>query len=174
MSDMITDIFNVSEEEEDTISNKYLILDLDGQEYAIAIQNVVDIINVQPVTRVPSCPDFVCGITNLRGKVIPIIDVRLRFGKLQQDYNERTCIIVVELGDLSVGMIVDSVKEVITLDDEQISPPPSFQNGVDIRFINGIGKAETGIKLILDCKTVLDDYSVPTSDLSDLESENLD
>lgn len=163
MSDMMTDILlQNQQEEEDTLSNKYLVFDLDKQEYAIAIQYVVDIINVQPVTRVPSCPDFVRGITNLRGKVIPIIDVRIRFGKQQQDYNERTCIIVVELGDVSVGMIIDSVSEVLTLENEDISPPPSFSGGNDTRFVEGIGKAENGIKLILDCKTVLDDYSVPT------------
>lgn len=168
MSDIMPEIMNNMEEEiEDTMSNRYLVFDLDNQEYAVSIQHVVDIINVQPVTRVPSCPEFVRGITNLRGKVIPIIDVRLRFGKLQQDYSERTCIIVVELGDVSVGMIVDSVSEVITLEDHQISPPPTFQNGVDVRFINGIGKAENGIKLLLDCKTVLDDYSIPTSELTE-------
>lgn len=169
MSDMMPDILQTEEEQEDTISNKFLIFDLDNQEYAIAIQHVVDIINVQPVTHVPSCPEFVRGITNLRGKVIPIIDVRLRFGKFQQDYNERTCIIVVEMGDVSVGMIVDSVKEVITMEENQIAPPPSFQNGVDVRFVSGVGKAEDGIKLILDCHTVLDDYAIPAADVAGIE-----
>lgn len=166
MSDMMTDtlVMNNDEEIEDTLSNKYLIFELDKQEYAIAIQYVVDIINVQPVTRVPSCPEFVRGITNLRGKVIPIIDVRIRFGKQPQDYNERTCIIVVEMWGLSVGMIIDSVSEVRTIESEDIAPPPTFTSGVDIRFVDGIGKTDSGIKLILDCKTVLDDYGTPTSD----------
>lgn len=164
MSDSINSMMFTDQEDEDTLTNKYLIFHLDKQEYAIAIQYVVDIINVQPVTRVPSCPDYVRGITNLRGKVIPIIDVRLRFGKIQQDYDERTCIIVVELGGISVGMIVDSVSEVLTIESEDVSPPPSFSNNLDVRFIEGIGKAENGIKLILDCKTVLDDYGVPTAD----------
>lgn len=165
MSDIMTDMLAMEQDDEDTLSNKYLIFSLDKQEYAIAISYVVDIINVQPVTRVPSCPDFVCGITNLRGKVIPIIDVRLRFGKMQQDYNERTCIIVVELGGISVGMIIDSVSEVRTLPDEDIAPPPSFSDSMDTRFIEGIGKTDSGIKLILDCKTVLDDYGMPTPEL---------
>ena len=164
MAEMMTNTMTADRQSEDTLSNKYLIFFLDNQQYAIAIQYVVDIINVQPVTRVPSCPEFVCGITNLRGKVIPIIDVRLRFGKPPQEYTDRTCIIVVELGDISVGMIIDSVSEVITIEDEAISPPPSFTGSLDTRFIEGIGKTENGIKLILDCRTVLDDYSVPTEE----------
>lgn len=165
MSEMMIDNLTVNEDQdnEDTLSNKYLIFNLDNQQYAIAIRYVVDIINVQPVTRVPSCPDFVRGITNLRGKVIPIIDVRLRFGKQPQEYNDRTCIIVVEMGDLSVGMIIDSVSEVRTIENDDVSPPPSFSDGVDTRFIEGIGKTDSGIKLILDCKTVLDDYGTPTT-----------
>lgn len=162
MSDLMTDTMLMEQEDEDTMRNKFLVFNLDGQEYAIAIEFVVDIINVQPVTRVPNCPDFVCGITNLRGKVIPIIDVRLRFGKPQQEYDDRTCIIVVELGDISVGMIVDSVTEVLTLEDDSISPPPSFTDSAEARFVEGIGKTENGIKLILDCRTVLDDYGTPT------------
>lgn len=177
MSEMMTDTILTDElDSEDTLSNKYLIFNLDNQEYAIAIQHVVDIIHVQPVTRVPSCPEFVRGITNLRGKVIPIIDVRIRFGKQPQDYNDRTCIIVVELGDVSVGMIIDSVSEVRTIENEDISPPPSFSGNFDTRFIDGIGKTDSGIKLILDCKTVLDDYAIPTPEVPEiLESpENME
>ncbi len=164
MAETMTDvqILAADRQEEDTLSSKYLIFYLDNQQYAIAIQYVIDIINVQPVTRVPSCPEFVRGITNLRGKVIPIIDVRLRFGKPPQEYNDRTCIIVVELGDISVGMIIDRVSEVITIEEDDISPPPAFSEGADTRFVEGIGKTENGIKLILDCRTVLDDYGTPT------------
>lgn len=166
MSEVMTDnILVEQQEEEDTMRNKFLIFHLDGQEYAIAIQFVVDIINVQPVTRVPNCPFYVRGITNLRGKVIPIIDVRIRFGKQPQEYNDRTCIIVVELSpDISVGMIIDSVSEVLTLDDDDISPPPPFSTVVDARFIEGIAQTESGIKLILDCKTVLDDNYLPVQE----------
>lgn len=150
----------LEDQEEDTMRNKFLIFLLDNQEFAIAIKYVVDIINVQPVTRVPSCPDYVCGITNLRGKVIPIIDVRVRFGKEPCSYTDRTCIIVVEIGDVSVGMIIDSVSEVLTLEDEDISPPPAFSQTVDAKFIEGIGKKDDGVKLILDCKAVLDENNL--------------
>lgn len=162
MSEMMTDnILTEEQSGEDTLHNKFLVFELEKQQYAIAIENVIDIINIQPVTRVPNCPEFVRGITNLRGKVIPIIDVRIRFGKMQRDYDDRTCIIVVELQNVPVGMIIDSVSEVLTLEDEQISPPPTFSNILDARFIQGIGKTENGIKLILDCNAVLDDVGIP-------------
>lgn len=150
---------------EDTMHGKFLVFYLDEQEFAIAIRYVVDIINVQPVTRVPNTPDFVLGITNLRGKVIPIIDVRTRFGKAMKEHNDRTCIIVLEERGATVGMVIDSVSEVITLEDEDISPPPRLNNGIDARFIEGVGKTENGIKLILNCLAVLDDErSLPGND----------
>jgi len=142
---------------EDTIHGKFLVFYLDKQEFAIPIEYAVDIINVQPITKVPNCPDFVSGITNLRGKVIPIVDIRIRFGKPPQEHNDRTCIIMIEEKDFTVGLIVDSVSEVITLDDDDIAPPPNLHAGVEARFIQGVGKAENGIKLILDCHAVLDD-----------------
>ncbi|MDR2909617.1 MAG: chemotaxis protein CheW [Oscillospiraceae bacterium] len=145
------------ENEEDTMHGKYLVFELDGQEFAIGIRHVVDIINVQPITSVPACPDYVRGITNLRGKVIHIIDVRMRFGKTPQEYNDRTCIIVVADGDTSVGLIIDSVSEVLSLDDEFVSPPPSFSDYSGAGFIAGVGRAENGIKLILDYSSVLSD-----------------
>jgi len=146
----------VVQEEYDEMQSKYLIFLLDGQDFAMQIKNVVDIIKVQQITRVPNCPDFIRGITNLRGRVIPIIDVRVRFGKMQEDYNERTCIIVVEVLGATVGLIIDRVTEVITLEGDQISPPPQFQDGVEARFVSGIGKTDSGIKLILDAHSVLD------------------
>lgn len=158
MSDILPEI--MEESFEDTVHGKYLVLSLGEQQYAIAIEYVVDIINVQPITHVPNCPSFVMGITNLRGKAIPTVDLRLRFGKVQKEYTDRTCIIVLEEQGASVGLIVDSVAEVINLDDSQISPPPSFNQSYESRFIQGVGKADSGIKLILDCKTVLDDNLV--------------
>lgn len=155
----------VLEQEEDTMRGKYLVFVLDSQEFAIPIAHVIDIINVQPITRVPNCPDYVKGITNLRGKVCPIVDVRMRFGKPAQEYDDRTCIIVVEDQGAPVGIIIDSVSEVISLDDENISPPPSFSAAAESRFIQGVGRAENGIKLILDYQAVLgDDLFAPVEE----------
>jgi purine-binding chemotaxis protein CheW len=155
-------------EEEDTITGKYLVFDLDNQEYAIPIINVQDIIKIQPITRGPNCPEYVTGITNLRGKVCPIVDVRMRFGKPPQEYHERTCIIVVEEDDQPVGMIIDSVSEVITLEEENISPPPAFSSGMDSKFIQGVGRTENGVKLILNYAAVLND---PMFDIHTEEEE---
>lgn len=162
MSETITDTALTYEaiEEEDTMHGKFLVFNLDGQEFAIAIEYVVDIINVQPYTRVPGCPQYIRGITNLRGKVIPVVDVRMRFGKEPQEYNDRTCIVVVEEQDATVGLIIDSVNEVITLEDEQIAPPPSFGNSAEARYVRGVGKADNGVKLILDCHAALFDRTV--------------
>lgn len=167
MAEMQNDMM-LEEQEEDTMYGKYLVFLLNEQEFAISIRHVVDIINVQPITRVPNTPEYVRGITNLRGKVIPIVDVRLRFGKEQQVYNDRTCIIVVEDNEASVGMIIDSVSEVISLEDENVSPPPSFNAAAESKFIQGVGRAENGIKLILDFKAVLNDdmysFTMPQDD----------
>lgn len=154
---------------ENTMDGKYLVFLLDTQEFAIAIKYVVDIINIQPLTRVPNVPAFVKGITNLRGQVIPIIDVRLRFGKEAQEYNDRTCIIVVEVGELSVGMIIDQVLEVITLDDDHISPPPAFNQSAEAPFIQGIGQHNGQVKLILNCHSVLDEELLPEDEQNDLD-----
>jgi purine-binding chemotaxis protein CheW len=128
---------------------------------------VVDIIQHQAITPVPNCPIFVKGITNLRGKVIPIIDLRLRFGKEPQEYNDRTCIIVLEERGVTVGLVVDSVATTLDLDDDQIAPPPTFAQGLDTRFIRGVGHSSDGVTLILDCQMVLDDNLVDAKNLSD-------
>lgn len=157
MPDNAVNVNTLTPEQENAMHGKFLVFSLLEQHFAIAISYVVDIINVQPITRVPNCPHFVKGITNLRGKVIPIVDLRLRFGKEQQEYNDRTCIIVVEDMGVSVGFIVDRVAEVINLDDEEISPPPNFNQSIDTRFVEGVGKSAHGIVLILNCMTVMDD-----------------
>ncbi|MCL2579012.1 MAG: chemotaxis protein CheW [Oscillospiraceae bacterium] len=156
--------------EEDTMQNKYLVFLLDSQDFAIPIRHVVDIINVQPITRVPNTPEYVKGITNLRGKVIPIVDVLTRFGKQHMEYNERTCIIVVEYKGASVGMIIDSVSEVVGIDSDHISPPPTFSDSAEAKFIQGIGRTENSVRLILDFLAVLEDSMYMTDD-SDSEEE---
>ena len=160
MTDMLSPVDVIETETEDTMHGKHLVFSLDSQIFAISIEYVVDIINVQPITRVPNCPGFVNGITNLRGKVIPIIDLRLRFGKTPQEYNDRTCIIVVEQGKIQVGIVVDRVNEVANISDDMISPPPNFSGGFEASFVESVGHMENGVYLILNCKAVLgDDYS---------------
>lgn len=163
MADLMTNT-TVANEFTDSIENMYLLLALDNQEYAISIKYVVDIINMQPITRVPNCPHFIAGITNLRGKVIPIIDLRLRFGKMSQAYTERNCIIFLEENGATVGLVIDSVSSVTEIDESMISPPPAVSGSFESGFIEGVGRTENGIKLILDCRMVLGDDLIPPTD----------
>ncbi len=135
--------------------NKYLSFHLDKEEYAIDIRFVTEIIGIQKITDLPDMPVFVKGVINLRGKVIPVIDVRLRFGLPERSYDERTCIVVVNLQQLTVGLIVDSVNEVMDIPQNQIDPPPAMQNGVKSRYVQGLGKVNEHVKIILDANKLL-------------------
>jgi len=142
--------------EEDTQKGKYLTFILDNESYGIGINNVTEIIGIQPITLVPELPDYIKGIINLRGKIIPVMDVRLRFKKSFREYNDRTCIIVVDMNDLSIGLIVDSVSEVLIILDQDIVPPPNL-NKISNKYIRGIGKIDKDVKLILDCDKLISD-----------------
>lgn len=141
---------------EDTQKDKYLTFIIDQEEYAIDIQYVMEIIGYQPITDIPEIAEYVQGIINLRGKVIPIIDVRLRFKKPFREYNDRTCIIVINIDGVDVGFIVDAVSEVLNIPAEKIVDPPARSTGFSNRYIKGIAKNKDKVQLILDCKKVLD------------------
>jgi purine-binding chemotaxis protein CheW len=158
MSEINTSVIDTqhdSHDVEDTMHGKFLVFRLDGQRFAIAIANITDIINMQAITRVPNCPDYISGITNLRGKVIPIVDLRLRFGKIPQEANERTCIMVVVQAGMQVGIVVDSVAEVIVIPDEDIAPPPTYNSSSESHYIEAVGKVGADIYLLLNCVEVL-------------------
>jgi purine-binding chemotaxis protein CheW len=142
------------EMDEDTQKGKYLTFVLDSESYGIGINNVTEIIGIQPITLVPELPSYIKGIINLRGKIIPVMDVRLRFKKNFREYNDRTCIVVVDINELSIGLIVDSVSEVVIIQDENIVPPPNL-NKVSNKYISGIGKIDKEVKLILDCDKLI-------------------
>jgi purine-binding chemotaxis protein CheW len=142
----------ILEEQEDTQHGRFLTFALGEEVFGIEIRYVKEIIGMQPITRLPEVPDYIKGIINLRGKIIPVIDVRLKFKKEAVEYNDRTCIIVIETSDMSVGLIVDNVAEVIAIDDENIVPPPDARAGIQNRYINGIGKVGSEVKLLLDCE----------------------
>ena len=150
------DLTNFLEQDEDTLKGKYLIFSMGKEQYGMEIRHITEIIGIQPITEVPEMPDYVKGITNLRGKIIPVMDARLRFRKETREYDDRTCIIVIDTNDTSIGLIVDSVSEVIALADEDIAPPPEINKGGH-KYIKGIGKAEGGVKLLLDCQRLLMD-----------------
>lgn len=152
------------EMEEDTQKGKYLTFLLDKEVYAIEIKYVTEIIGFQPITEVPELPDYIKGIINLRGKIIPVMDVRLRFKKQPAEYNDRTCIIVIDVQNISVGLIVDNVSEVLSISDDSIVPPPDISRGTENRYIKAIGKVENDVKLILDCNKLLSDKDVENLD----------
>jgi len=143
------------DEEEDTQKGKFLTFILGNEAYGIGIEFVTEIIGILPIAEIPELPDYIRGIINLRGKIIPVMDVRLRFKKPLIEYTGRTCIIVIDILDNSVGLIVDSVAEVINISDENIVPPPAASTGFSNKYINGIGKVGTEIKLLLDCDKLL-------------------
>ncbi|SMC35865.1 chemotaxis protein CheW [Papillibacter cinnamivorans] len=147
----------ILELEEDTQKGKFLTFSLGKEVYAIEIKFVTEIIGIQPITEVPELPNYVKGIINLRGKIIPVIDIRLRFKKPPADYTDRTCIIVVEMKDVSIGLIVDNVSEVLSIADDDIVPPPEISQGTENRYLKAIGKVEGEVKLILECVKLMND-----------------
>ncbi len=155
MSEVIDQLMEM---DEDTQKDKFLTFMVGKEEYAIEIKYVTEIIGgIQAITEVPEVPDYVRGIINLRGKIIPVMDVNLRFKKDPQPYGDRTCIIVIDIDDLSVGLIVDNVAEVLSIAGENIVDPPDDKAGFNNRYIKGIGKVGNTIKLILDCRILLSD-----------------
>ena len=134
---------------------KYLTFVLCEEEYGLEILKVREIIGLLDVTPVPQTPAFVKGVINLRGKVIPVVDLRLKFGMPEAEYTKETCIIVVDVGALLMGIIVDTVSEVIEIKEEEIEPAPSFGEKVDVRFILGMGKIKGKVKILLDIDRVL-------------------
>ncbi|HID98245.1 MAG TPA: purine-binding chemotaxis protein CheW [Thermodesulfobacteriaceae bacterium] len=150
-----------SMKEPNSLSGKYLSLTLAEEVYGLAILKVREIISLLDITAVPQTPLFVKGVINLRGKVIPIVDLRLRFGMPEKQYDDLTCIVVVEtdLTDVQaqVGLIVDTVSDVLNITAEQIETAPACGTGLDTDYILGIGKVKEQIIILLDIDRVLKD-----------------
>jgi purine-binding chemotaxis protein CheW len=138
---------------------KYLTLSLAGEEYGIEILKVKEIIGMMPITTVPRTPPYVKGVINLRGKVIPVVDLRLKFGMMEMSYTERTCIIVVETRgqgrSVLIGIVVDSVSEVLNIKANDIEEAPTFGAKLDTDYILGMAKMNGGVKILLDIGRVL-------------------
>jgi purine-binding chemotaxis protein CheW len=152
---MTQTVEEVQETAEDTQKGKYLTFSIGKEQYGIEIRYVTEIIGIQTITGVPELPEYVRGIINLRGKIIPVVDVRLRFRKEFMEYNDRTCIIVIDIFDVSIGLIVDTVAEVLNIDEGNVVPPPDVKTGFQNRYVKGIGKVGNDVKLLLDCEKLL-------------------
>lgn len=157
MADIVEDTMEM---EEDTQANRFLTFSLGKESYGIDIKYVIEIIGIQSITEIPELPDYVKGIINLRGKIIPVIDVRLRFKKEPKEYNDRTCVMVVDINQSSIGLIVDSVSEVVIIPDEDMVDPPQVNIGGSSRYIKKIGKIGNEVKLLLDCEKLLSEDEI--------------
>ena len=139
--------------------DKYLTFTLDDEDYGIGLLKVREIIGIMDITTLPHTPPYVKGIINLRGRIIPVVDLRQKFGLEWTEYTQRTCIIVVEVssrsGPMQIGVVVDFVSEVLPIQAADIDPPPSIGGSVDTRYIQGIGKVKGRVKILLEIDQVL-------------------
>ncbi len=155
--------FLYDDEEEYGNESKYLTFRLSSEQYGINIERIVGITELQKITEVPDMPIYVKGVVNLRGKVIPVIDMRKRFNIEEKEYDDRTCMIEIDFEHSSIGFIVDTVEEVLEIPDEQIDPPPRFRNlSVKNQYIKGMGKINDSVRILLDIDNVLNEEEIET------------
>ncbi|MEJ2032162.1 MAG: chemotaxis protein CheW [Deltaproteobacteria bacterium] len=147
------------EDEGRKLEGKYLTFALGKEEYGIGILKVREIIGLMEITAVPHTPLYIKGVINLRGRVIPVVDLRVKFDMPEKEFDERTCIIVVEVqgssGAIQVGMLVDSVSEVLNIGENEIEPPPAFGGSTDTGNIMGMAKVKGEVKILLDIERVI-------------------
>ncbi len=128
---------------------------INNEEYGIDILNVQEIIRPMDMTRVPNAPDFIEGVINLRGKIVPVVDLRQRFNLSSRKRDESSRIIVVELSGKVVGFLVDKVREVLRVEQAIIEPPPELTTNIDVRYITGVAKLKDRLLILLDLVKVL-------------------
>ena len=154
MSQVDLDSFNY-EIEEYALKNRYLSFLLGKESYGIEIRHVTEIIVMQEITNVPDLPESIIGVVNLRGNVISVMDMRKRFHLESRDHDDRTCIIVVDIKDLAVGLVVDTVNEVLNIPEDQVDPAPKTHSGIKSNYIMGMGKVGKQVKILLDIEKIL-------------------
>ncbi|MGE4354793.1 MAG: chemotaxis protein CheW [Oscillospiraceae bacterium] len=145
----------IAEQTEDTQTGRFLTFLLGKEMYGIEIKCVTEIVGIQAITEMPEMPDYIKGVINLRGLIIPLLDVRLRFGKASREYDDRTCVIVINLNEASVGLIVDSVSEVLAIPAEDIVELPTLSSGLKNGYVKNLGKLKDCVVLLLDCDKLL-------------------
>lgn len=171
MNDTSTTVSVPLAEQDDTNENKFLSFCLGTEEYGVEILRVREIIGIIDITPLPQMPNYVEGVINLRGKIIPVVALRPKFGMPSVEHTEETCIIVVEVGsgeateEFSIGVIVDTVKEVLDIPRKHIEPAPAFGSQVSTEYILGMGKIKERVVILLDINKVMTE-----SEMSDLES----
>ncbi len=137
------------------VDNKFLTFKIGHEQYGLGIEYVIEIIEMIKITPMPEAEPYMKGVINLRGKVIPVMDIRLRFGMDERKADPRTCIIVVKVDDLEIGLIVDTVSEVVDIPQEHIEDPPKLQKQKEQRFVMGMGKIDDDVHILLDLQILV-------------------
>jgi len=142
--------------EEGTHKSRYLSFFVEDEQYGIEISHINEIIAMMKITRVPRTPDFVEGVINLRGSIIPIVDIRGKFGLERKAHDMNTAIIINEVSGVNIGFIVDRVEDVLTFDERDLSEPPKFGSHIDTSFIKSVAEVGTDVILILDLEKIFE------------------
>ncbi len=157
------EMFLEDDDDENSQANKYLLFSIGEEVYGISIVSVTEIIEMQKITAVPDMPGYVKGVINLRGRVIPIMDLRLRFGMEERAHDDRTCVIIADVKDDQLGFIVDTVAEVQDILEKDIEPPPNFKSDAGRnQYLSGLGKIEGRVTILIDVKRILQEREIET------------
>jgi len=140
---------------DDGNNNKYLAFVVEGEHYAVEVKHIKEITGIMPITIIPHTEHYIKGIINLRGDIVPVIDVRLRFHKPEIEYNQMTCIVVVLYQDYILGLIVDGILGIYAFQDDFVAQPPSAKLSYANQFVKSIGRAGDGTKLLLDLERLI-------------------
>ena len=158
--DSLDESLGIDDDNEDTQANKYLFFRIGQESYGIGISHIIEIIELQRISAVPDMPRYVKGVINLRGKAIPIIDLRLRFGLPERAYDDRNCIVVTEIEEVLIGFVVDTVEEVVEIAEGQIEPAPRFNTASgQEQYLSGLGKVGEEVKILLDVGKLMEDQA---------------
>ncbi len=155
-----------SGDEHDEQKGKYMTFKSGREYFGLKIQCVNEIIQIQSITKVPETQDYIKGLINLRGKVIPVVDVRLRFHQEPIEYTDRTCIIVININAMMVGLVVEKIAEVVEIKEEDILPPPNVRQSEQThrKYVYGIGKVGDSVKLLLDPEKLLNEEDLAVAE----------
>lgn len=148
------------------IDTMYLTFPVGAEFYGVSITAVTEIVGLQRIMSVPDVPHYIKGVINLRGKVIPLMDVRLRFGIPEKEYDDRTVVIVLQVNNAPVGLIVDGVNEVLDIPDDQIDRAHSFSNSEGHSLVKGLGRMDERVAILLDVSRLVEDKDINMSDVS--------
>lgn len=158
--------------EEDLQKGQFMTFQTGREYFGIGISYINEIIQMQPITAVPEVEDYIKGLINLRGKIIPVIDIRVRFKMEPLEYTDRTCIIVINVKSMVIGVIVEKIAEVVTITDDDIVPPPTLgrRDSEQNKYVYGLARIGDSIKLLLDPEKLVKDADIET--LEELQEEN--